>query len=153
MMIKSDAHLARARAQIDGFRRACDELDAHAAVPAAAKAAVLASNQAMIDRLQAAIADYEALRRGCIRLPRLRSPLDLGKALVAFRIAQGLTQEQLAEIVGVSRQTINKHEEQEYQAATIALLAHVGEALGVMPEITLAHRTLTVIQPSVPHQP
>lgn len=151
-MIKSDAQLARTQTQIEGFRRACAELEAQP-IPADAKAAVLASNQAMIEKLQAEIEDYEELRRGRVRLPRMNSPLDLGKALVAFRIAQGITQEQLAEMVGVTRQTINKHEEQEYQMASIDLLSHVADALGVMPEIALGHPTLTVIQPAGARQP
>jgi DNA-binding XRE family transcriptional regulator len=145
-VIKSDAQLARTRAQIDGFRRACDETEAQPGLPKAAKAAVLASQRAMIAKLEAEIADYEELRRGRVRLPRLTSALDLGRALVAFRIAQGITQEQLAEMVGVSRQTINKYEEQEYQLATVDLVSHVATALGVEPEIALAHKTLEVVQ-------
>lgn len=145
-MIKSDAQLERTRSQIQGFHRAIRELEQAGADSPVARLAI-ASHHGMIAKLEAELTEYEALRRGEIRLPRLTSPRELGRYLLAFRIALGLSQEQLAELAGVSRQTINKHEEQEYQLASVDLLSRAGEALGLMPEITVKHRTLDVLQP------
>jgi len=69
--------------------------------------------------------------------------------LVTFRIAQGITQGQLAEMVGTTRQTINKHEEQEYQLASVDFISRVSEALGLLPEIMVKHRRLEVRQPAL----
>lgn len=147
-MIKSDAQFERTKAQIEGFERAIQELESHSGMPAQAKDAVIASHRGMIAKLEAELAEYDDLRHKRVRLPRLTGPRDLGRHLVAFRIALGISQEQLAEMVGVSRQTINKHEEQEFQLASVDLMERVSEALGLMPEIIIRHRTLDVLQPA-----
>lgn len=148
-MIKSDAQLARTRAQVEGFRRQIAELETKSDFPPEAKAMVVASNSGMIAKLEAEIQEYEDAKRGVIRLPRLSSPRDLGVHLVTFRIAQGITQEQLAEMVGTTRQTINKHEEQEYQLASVDFITRVSDALGLLPEIHVKHKRLEVLQPAL----
>lgn len=147
-MIKSDAQLARTRAQIEGFRRQIENLEANPNFPPEAKALAIASNRGMIEKLEAEARDYEDAKRGIIRLPRLSSPRDLGVHLVTFRIAMDITQEQLAEMVGTTRQTINKHEEQEYQLASVDFITRVSEALGLIPEIYVKHKRLEVVQPA-----
>lgn len=144
-MIKSDAQLERTKAQIQGFRKAIADLKLE--LPVEAFASVAASHQGMIVKLEAEVQEYEEAKLGIIRLPRLSSPKDLGVHLVRFRIAQGITQDQLAEIVGVTRQTINKHEEQEYQLASVDLISRVCDALGVLSEIHVRHKRLDVSQP------
>lgn len=148
-MIKSDAQLQRTEAQIEAFRRTVAELEQETrARPPEVREAVLASHQGMIRKLQAEVSLYQDLKRGLLRLPRLTGVKDFGACLVRFRIALGLTQEQLADLVDVARQTINKHEEQEYQAAPVVLVARVSEALGVLPEIAVRHKRLAVQQPA-----
>jgi hypothetical protein len=148
-MIKSDAQLTRTKAQIDGFKRQLNELEARTDLPEEARKLLLASNRGMIEKLAAEIHEYEDAKGGVVRLPRLTSPRDLGMHLVTFRIAQGITQGQLAEMVGTTRQTINKHEEQEYQLASVDFISRVSEALGLLPEIMVKHRRLEVRQPAL----
>lgn len=146
-MIKSDAQLARTRTQIEGFRRVITEMESQPGVPEDLIKAVAASHRGMIAKLEAEIAEYEDAKRGLVRLPRIQSPRDLGVHLIKFRIALGMTQEQLAELVGTTRQTINKHEEQEYQLASVDLITRVSDALGLLPEIQVKHKILDVRQP------
>lgn len=72
--------------------------------------------------------------------PPTKEATDLGKRLAAARQARGLTQEQLAEIVGVSRKMIDYYERRatNIQAAALKRLAealHVtaDELLGIQP--------------------
>src|SRR5258708_4093690 len=121
-MIKSDAQLSRTEAQLNAFRQTATELRrTRSNRPKEVMDAVIASHEGMIGKLEAEVQLYQDLNRGLLRLPRLLGLKDFGAQLVRFRIALGLTQEELAEMVGVTRQTINKHEEQGYQAAPLVL--------------------------------
>ena len=148
-MIKSEAQLERTKTQIDGFKQAMAQLQKNlVGLTEVVLNAVIASHQGMIAKLEFEIAEYEDTKRGVIQLPRLASPRDFGVHLCKFRIALGISQEQLAEMVGVSRQTINRHEEQEYQLASVDLITRVSEVLGLLPEIHVKHKTLDVKQPA-----
>lgn len=147
-MIKSDAQLERTRAQVQGFESLVDDFKARTDLPEAVKVAAVQSHEGMIAKLTAEIAGYEELKRGYIRLPRITSLMELAAHLTKFRIALGFTQEHLASIVDVSRQTINKHEEQEYQTADVALIGNVMNALGILPDIRVQHQRLAVEQPT-----
>jgi DNA-binding XRE family transcriptional regulator len=116
-------------------------------MPEPIKAGVQQSHEGMIAKLEAEVAEYLDLKAGNIHLPVISSLNDLAKHLAKFRIALGISQEQLAGMVGVSRQTINKHEEQEFQNADIAMMTRVMEALGILQDIRIQHQRLAVAQP------
>lgn len=149
-MIKTDAQLDRTKAQAEGLKSVVTGLKSGAAgaLPPEALKAIVDSHDGLIGKLEAEITEYESLKRGVIRLPSLATPRDLVAHLTKFRIALGITQEQLASMVGVSRQTLNKYEEQEYQLADVDFVSRVIEALGVLPEVTVRHKTLEVYQPA-----
>jgi len=149
-MIKTDAQLERTRAQVAGLTDAIRQIEAGGAgaLPAEALKAVVESHEGMIAKLEAEIEEYGDLKRGVIRLPDLATPRDFVAHLSKFRVALGITQEQLAAMVGVSRQTINKHEEQEYQLADVNFVSRVIDALGILPQVTVRHKTLEVRQPA-----
>ena len=149
-MIKTDAQLERTRAQVQGFKDTLAGLEFPGGTPEEARRAVVESHQAMISKLEAEVAEYLDLKKGIVRLPRIFTPKDLAAHLTRFRIALGVTQEQLAGMVGVTRQTINKHEEQEYQLADVDLVTRVVKALGILPAIAVRHQTLDVRQPNSP---
>lgn len=146
-MIKTDTQLERTRAQVEGFKDMVANFKLGPEVPEIAQKAIVESHQGMIAKLEAEIAEYIDLKKGVIRLPRISTPKELAAHLTRFRIALGITQEQLAGMVGVTRQTINKHEEQEYQLADVDLVTRVVEALGILPTVAVSHRTLEVNQP------
>lgn len=150
-MIKTDAQLERTKTQLEGFRAAVKKLTdegPRAEIPAEVLPAVIASHEGMIAKLAAEVEEYEDLRREKISLPLISTLVECAAHLAKFRIAQGITQESLAVMVDVTRQTINKHEEQAYQLASLDFVSRVLEALGVIVDVSVSHRTLTVMQPS-----
>ena len=63
---------------------------------------------------------------------------DIGEALVAARVAQGITQRELAARLGVHQQQIARWERERYGCVSLARLTRVAETLGVSGESLLA---------------
>lgn len=61
----------------------------------------------------------------------MTSPLDIGALLVAARIAQGITQRDLAQRMGVKQPQIARWEAIEYRSASLSRVNLVASALGV----------------------
>lgn len=99
------------------------------------------SFRSTIEELSAEIAEYDALRAGNHHAFVVDSLDDLPEVLVKARIAAGLTEEQLAEKVGIPVEQLDLHEEYDYQDASFTLLQHVAEVLGVRlrAEVTLTN--------------
>lgn len=81
------------------------------------------------NELGAQISRYEGLRDGKIPNVTVDSFSYVGTALIECRIARGLTQRDLAERLGLKEQQIQRYEQERYQAASIARLAAIAEAL------------------------
>lgn len=56
---------------------------------------------------------------------------DIGTQLIDARIARGLSQRELAELVGVHQQQIARWEKQRYASTSLGRLSRVAEALGI----------------------
>jgi HTH-type transcriptional regulator/antitoxin HigA len=84
------------------------------------------------------IREYDALKRGELKLPKLERLDDLPPLIARIRIARGVSQTELARRVGVSKQVISRYEEGDYQAAGLARLQEILEALGITAEIELS---------------
>lgn len=81
------------------------------------------------EQLKEEVASYERLRRG--EFDELHNFEGLGRLLVALRIAQGLTQRDLAERLGVHESQVSRDERNEYHGVTVDRANRVLEALGV----------------------
>ncbi|MDZ4167661.1 MAG: helix-turn-helix domain-containing protein [Coriobacteriia bacterium] len=66
---------------------------------------------------------------------------DIGSGLVAARLALGLSQRELAELVGVHQQQIARWEKQHYGCVSLSRLSRVADALGVGAQPLLAAET------------
>lgn len=75
------------------------------------------------------VAAYERLKRGDI--DELLNLHGLGRALVALRIARGLTQRELAARVGVHESQVSRDERNEYHGVTVERASRILDALGV----------------------
>ena len=71
---------------------------------------------------------YERLRSGRVRIS-LREVEQLPQKLVRARIAAGLTQEALAEKLGLKRQQIQRYEASEYASASLATIRQIAQAI------------------------
>lgn len=92
-----------------------------------AHADALASN---IEEMQAEIRAYEDLKAGRTQI-RSASLAELPTVLIRARIAHSWTQKQLADLLGVTEQTIQRYEATEYQGVALARLTRIADTLSV----------------------
>jgi hypothetical protein len=90
-----------------------------------------AGMESMLGTLEADLTEYDALRTGTIRSLRLESLDEVPEVLIKARIASGLTEQQLAERLGVLPDQVEQDEKTNYAAASFASIAAVAAALGL----------------------
>lgn len=77
------------------------------------------------------IKEYEELKRGDIKSLKLDSFEQLPEALIKARIIRGLTQDQLAEILQVKQQQVQRDETNKYASASFTKLLGIQKALNL----------------------
>jgi len=87
-----------------------------------------------VAELREQLAHYDALQAGHIRTLALRSLDDIPLILVQARIAAGLTHKQLATLLAMPEQQVQRYEAREYQGVSFDRLQMVADALGVIIE-------------------
>jgi predicted transcriptional regulator len=80
------------------------------------------------------IESYERLKQG--QLEELTNLRSLGHMLICLRIARNISQQSLAEKLGVSPSQVSRDERNEYHGMTVDRAAKVLEALGVKIRLT-----------------
>jgi DNA-binding Xre family transcriptional regulator len=93
-------------------------------------------------------------RRGCqvrsaredageLQLPPIKCLQEVAPHIARIRIAKGISQTELARLLGVAKQAVSRWEENDYQTVAIGRLQEILDAVGVRMEIklTLARRT------------
>jgi ribosome-binding protein aMBF1 (putative translation factor) len=81
------------------------------------------------DQLAEEVESYERLKQGDIA--EVMNLHGLGQALVALRIALGLTQRELAERLGAHESQVSRDERNEYHGITVERASRILDALGV----------------------
>ena len=85
--------------------------------------------QSFHEQLREEVASYERLKRG--EFDDLENLCGLGHLLVSLRIAQGISQRELANRLDVHESQISRDERNEYHGITLDRAVKVLEALGV----------------------
>jgi DNA-binding XRE family transcriptional regulator len=110
-----------------------------------AQAGLLASVTVLLERVEAELAEYEALAAGTVTTLTAHTLAALPEALIRGRIAAGLTQRELGARLGVSEKQVQRDEAGGYAQATFERLWKVADALGLEVEQTFYfHRTTGV---------
>lgn len=135
-MIKSDAQRERTRAQIEGFRRALSKVAD--GKPGKRSDAIRGSYEGMIRQLEEEIHEYDRLKYGELKLPKVDRLDEIAPFIVKFRISKGVSQTELAQRLGVSKQVISRYEESDYQTVGIARLQEILDAIGIKTAVTLS---------------
>lgn len=78
-------------------------------------------------QLEEEVAWYEAVRRR--NFPAIRRLTQIGRLLIALRIANGLTQRELADRLGVSEAVVSRDERNEYHGITVERAQRILDAL------------------------
>ena len=79
------------------------------------------------EQLQEEVEVYERMRRGDIS--PIQSLMDIGRVLVGLRIARGMTQRQLAELMKVSESQVSRDERNDYHGITVERAQRIVMAL------------------------
>ena len=85
--------------------------------------------ESQIEEMRAELLEYEALAGQ--RSLRIEHAEDLPEVLIRARIAQGCTQKELAERLGVQPQQVQKYEKTRYQSASLRRVLDAMKALNV----------------------
>jgi len=89
------------------------------------------------DQLGEEVESYERLKRG--DMAEMMNLHGLGHALVALRIALGLTQRDLASRLGVHESQVSRDERNEYHNITVDRASRILDALGVRMRSAFEH--------------
>jgi ribosome-binding protein aMBF1 (putative translation factor) len=131
-MIRNETEYTQAVRRIGEERERLAEHEARLAAmklrPAEVKRA-LDPLRSFHDQLVEEVESYERLKRG--DLAEVMNLHGLGQALVALRIALGLSQRELASRLGVHESQVSRDERNEYHGITVERASRILDALGV----------------------
>jgi len=132
-MITNERQYRLTRAQAQKFRSALDTYDPLQLVKEGLDPIVVDAQRRGVEQqlreLEHAISQYEALRSGDMTEFLAHSALEIGEVLVQGRVAQGLTQRDLAVRLGMPEQQVQRYEQERYQTANLGRIAEVAQAL------------------------
>lgn len=129
-MIKNSKQLALTKKRITEFSDAICKLQSEESKfsPLLAKAqidALICQRDILVQQAE----EYELLLAGDLAVFDVNSISDLPKTLIMARISMGLTQKDLADILGMKEQQIQRYENTEYNSASFKTLVSIVEAL------------------------
>ncbi len=146
-MIKNERHFKITRAHRDKFKSAIDAFDLDAEIESGAD---LSLAQAKLNQLKSEyevlseqIDEYEKLSSGAETDIVVTSLQELPYALIKARIAHGWTQEDLAKLMNLRAQQIQRYEADDYRAANLTTLLRVADAL----ELDLTKTIILSVKP------
>lgn len=141
-MINNDHQFGIIRGRVARLKRLRDETRRQLATASASDRPLaeleLNAVEAEIQRMEADLIDYQALKEGRTDIGAVGSLADLPRLLIRARIAAGLTQAQLAERLGIKEQQIQRYEATDYESASLTRLIEVAEALALRFEAPTA---------------
>lgn len=134
-MITNDRQYKITKLQIENFRASLDAFsvvtvdagNTHPKILQAHKAAI----ESQLNDLLQEVKEYDDLKTGRIVIAELHSLSDLPLALIKARIANRLTQADLAEKLGLKMQQVQKYEAERYESASLKTLVKVATGLGL----------------------
>lgn len=131
-MIKNERQYRVTRGQIERFETALDGLRSRSARGDELRDRLeVAAVEGQLAEMRAELDEYDALRQGRSEVGRLQSLDDLPRLLIRSRIAQRLTQKDLAKRLGIPEQQVQRYEANDWATASLARLIEVADALGV----------------------
>lgn len=130
-MIKNERQYRLTKAQAKRFSQTLQGIgEADEVHPLIVKAQREALSSQIAD-LEEELREYEALKAGLFQLDQLKAVAELPTLLIKARIAQGLSQRELAERLGLKEQQIQRYEATDYASARLARIKEVVGALGI----------------------
>ena len=78
------------------------------------------------------------LKSGELKLPKIDRLDEIAPFIVKLRIAKGVSQTELANRLGVSKEVISRYEESDYQTVGIGRLQEILDAIGIRTAVALS---------------
>jgi HTH-type transcriptional regulator/antitoxin HigA len=132
-MIRNDKEYRHSKEQLSELGAELKRLSSgrHSAERDAVSSAVVDALRMQIEDLEREISEYEDLKEGRL-LSFGADDLDtLGELVTKARIACGLTQAELGEILGMTQQQVQRYERDGWQKISLWRLAEAADALGL----------------------
>jgi HTH-type transcriptional regulator/antitoxin HigA len=85
--------------------------------------------QSQFEELTRAIGQYEVLKSGKVKQLSAKAIGEIGYKLIEARIAQGLSQKELADRLGMKEQQVQRYEQERYASASLSRIAEICAAL------------------------
>lgn len=134
-MITNDRQYKITKTQIQSFQQSLDEIlkvttipdNIHPRIFEAQKNAIESQLQELIHEVQ----EYEALKEGKIIISEVNNLSELPLVLIRSRIANGLTQAELAKALELKEQQIQRYESELYNTASLKTLLKITEVLNI----------------------
>lgn len=132
-MIKNERQYKFTQTQVKRFERTLAELRSRnpedtGLHPLVAKAQEDAVSGQIAD-LKEELHLYESMRAGAFSLDQLEVVSELSSMLIGARIAQGISQKELAERIGLKEQQIQRYEATDYASASLGRIMEVVNGL------------------------
>lgn len=132
-MVINEVQRRSIEAHLRKFEDALANLEVKAGVGKRSKLAQVEIDaaRAQADDLRAEIEEYDRLRSGSVSSFEASSLGDLATLLIKARIARGWSQRELADLLGIAEQQVQRYESTEYRSASLARICDVAAALDV----------------------
>jgi HTH-type transcriptional regulator/antitoxin HigA len=132
-MIRNDKEYRQSKKRLSELETESQGLSSrsHSAQRDEVVSAVIDALRIQIEDMQREISEYEDLKEGRL-LSFCADDLDsLGELIVKARIAGGLTQAELGELLGMTQQQVARYERDGWQKISLWRLAEAADALGL----------------------
>ena len=131
-MIRNEAHYRKRQEQLATYENQLKSLEASDMDKKSVR--YLSNKEALesfIEEISSELAQYEAYKNGEDKEIPYSNFGEIYQVLINARIAQNMTQQQLAEKAGLHTQQIQKYEANEYQEVKFGTLTQIAYALGI----------------------
>jgi HTH-type transcriptional regulator/antitoxin HigA len=130
-MIFSDRQYSVSKEQVGKLRSALTNVRADTKKHERLRKIEMNALESQISEIDGELANYDLLKSGSVAFSETYSLADLPNILIQARIAQGLSQTDLAEQLGMKAQQIQRYEATQYMSASLARLIEIAGALKV----------------------
>lgn len=146
-MIKNETQYRQTKVQIQKFTTALESVNGSVReLHPIQKKVYQDSLKSQFQELTQQVEEYELLKNGQVKILQVNSFDELPYALIKARIASGLTQKDLADLLGMKEQQIQRYEATNYESASFERLKEIVNALGVKikKEILVSENTISL---------
>ncbi|MCM8813203.1 MAG: helix-turn-helix domain-containing protein [Candidatus Omnitrophica bacterium] len=135
-MIKNDRQYQKTKNLLSHFAAEKEEIEKRYGADAH-KAALLAQGYVdQVEKLKTELKEYEKMKKTAVpAVVRIRDLSQISRTIVRLRLAQRLTQKQLADLIGCKQADISRMEREGYRGYTVGQIEKVMEKLGRRVEI------------------